>query len=388
MEHMSGSAIRAIFKYTARPGVISFGGGNPANFALPVEEVTEVAESLLRERGTALLQYGQTEGYPALREALPAYVQELFSVDLQQEEVMVTTGSMQGLDLLCKVLIDPGDVVLCESPAFLGAIQCLRSYEPRLIGVGMDDQGMRVDQLEALMKEHRPKLLYTIPTFQNPSGVTLSLERRREVARLAARYGVLVAEDDPYHALRYRGEDLPAIKAFDEEGWVVLMGSFSKVISPGLRVGFLAGDPELLRRCTICKQSTDVHTANLNQAIVDRFIRSGMIPPLVERILPGYTQRLDTMLGALSGMEGLARFTRPDGGLFIFARLAGGRDVTPIFHQAIERGVAFVPGTPFYPDGGNQDTLRLNFSNASPEEIRRGMAIIADCIKGTAQKED
>ncbi|MHC1786202.1 MAG: PLP-dependent aminotransferase family protein [Christensenellales bacterium] len=383
MSGLSGSAIREIFKHTAKPGIISFAGGNPGSFALPNEEIAAIAESLLRSRGKVLLQYGQTEGYPPLREALPQYIEDEFAVSSAADQLLVTTGSMQGLDLLCKTLIDPGDVILCESPAFLGALQCMHSYEARLVPISSDKEGLDVLQLEAMMREHHPKLLYVIPTFQNPSGVTLSLARRQTVAQLAARYGVVVAEDDPYHALRYRGQTLPAIKSFDVEGWVVLLGSFSKVIAPGLRVGFMAGDRSLLRRCAICKQGTDVHTANLDQAIVDSFLREGLLAPHIAGILPAYASRMDIMQEALSEMSGLSGFTEPEGGLFLFAALEEGQDAAALFQRAIQRGVAFVPGEPFFPEGGHSHTFRLNFSNASEGDIRRGMAILGDCINET-----
>lgn len=385
-EGISGSAIREIFRHSAKPGMISFAGGNPASKALPNEQIADIARELLLSQGKVLLQYGQTEGYPPLLEALPPYISETFGVSARREELLVTTGSMQGLDLLCKALINSGDAVLTESPAFLGALQCMNSYQARLIPVPMDDEGLDTGALERLMEAHRPKLLYTIPTFQNPSGLSLTLERRKKVAELAARYGVVVAEDDPYRQLRYAGESLPSIKSFDEAGWVVLLGSFSKVISPGLRIGFLCGDSGLLRKCTVFKQCTDVHSPNLNQAIVAHYLEKDLLKGHIAGILPHYALLLQIMLGALGQMADIPYHAKPEGGLFILAELAEGLDAGELMRISLEKGMVFVPGSPFYPEGGHLNSFRLNFSNASESQILRGMEILGDSIKELKHK--
>lgn len=381
MAGLSGSAIRELFAFSAKPGVISFAGGNPGAFALPDAQVAHIASALLRDNGKAILQYGQTEGYPPLRQSLPGYIQDTFAAQVQEDHVLVTTGSMQGLDLLLKTLVNPGDAVLTESPAFLGALQAMSSYQANIVPVNSDDEGIDINHLEEMMRKWRPKLLYIIPTFQNPTGRTLSLNRREQVARLAARYKVVVAEDDPYRSLRYRGQHVATIKSFDEEGWVVLLGSFSKVVSPGLRVGFMAGDVQLMRRCAVCKQCTDVHTANLNQAIVDAYLRDGLLSPHIDRICSQYATLMDTMLSQLKEMPKKRHYTQPEGGLFIFVELEDDVRATDLFRKAVERGVAFVPGEYFYPEGGHHNTLRLNFSNADRPAILRGMEILADCIQ-------
>ncbi|NLD34000.1 MAG: PLP-dependent aminotransferase family protein [Clostridiales bacterium] len=381
MQGLSGSAIRELFAFSAKPGVISFAGGNPGSFALPDEQVAQIASDLLRRDGKAILQYGQTEGYPPLRQSLPGYIRQTFGADVQEDQVLITTGSMQGLDLLLKALVNPGDAVLTESPAFLGALQAMNSYQANIVPVRSDDSGIDIAHLEEMMRRHSPKLLYIIPTFQNPTGCSLALDRRQQVAELAAKYRVVVAEDDPYHSLRYKGKHLPAIKAFDREGWVVLLGSFSKVVSPGLRVGFMAGDAHLLRRCGVCKQCTDVHTANLNQGIVDAYLRGGLLDPHISRICGQYAGLMDTMLQQLALTPRIRHFTRPEGGLFIFVHLEEGLQADQLFRSAVERGVAFVPGEHFYPEGGHHNTLRLNFSNADQAAILRGMEILSDCIK-------
>jgi len=370
---ISGSAIREIFKLLAVPGMISFAGGNPAASALPDEQCAELARELLLTKGKALLQYGATEGYAPLRESLAPYLKDRFSFSCAPDEILPVTGSTQAMDLLCKALIDPGDKVVVENPTFLGNMQAIRLYQAQLVPVDSDEDGVKVDELEEVFKREHPKLFYVIPTFQNPTGRTLSLARRKRIAELAAQYGVVVAEDDPYRDLRYAGEELPSIKSFDAEGWVAFMGSFSKVISPGLRVGFLAANKTLLRKCTIGKQSSDVHTANLNQAIVDEYLRRGLLAPHVKRICASYAEQMNTMLGLLAKCGGVARYTRPQGGLFIFAELEEGMNAADLLMQCVDKGVAYVPGTHFYPLGGHENTFRLNFSMSSVEQIKAGM---------------
>ena len=381
---ISGSAIRDIFKLLAVPGMISFAGGNPAASALPNEQVADIARDVLLSQGKALLQYGATEGYAPLRESLSPYVRDRFSFACAPEEILPVTGSTQAMDLLCKALIDPGDKVVVENPTFLGNMQCLHLYQAQLIPVDSDDDGLRVDQLEEVFKKEKPKMLYVIPTFQNPTGRTLALERRKKIAALASQYGVVVAEDDPYRDLRYAGEELPSIKSFDTEGWVAFMGSFSKVISPGLRVGFLCANPALLRKCVVGKQSSDVHTANLNQAVVDQYLRRGLLAPHVQEICQSYREQMNTMLGLLSKCGGVARYTRPEGGLFIFAELKEGLNAVDLLKKCVDQGVAYVPGTYFYPQGGHENTLRLNFSMCSVEQIKQGMEKLNEVFSITA----
>ena len=381
---ISGSAIREIFKLLAVPGMISFAGGNPAASALPDTQVAEIARELLLSKGKTLLQYGATEGYAPLRESLVPYLKDRFSFDCREDEILPVTGSTQAMDLLCKALIDPGDKVVVENPTFLGNMQAIRLYQAQLIPVDSDEDGIKVDELEEVFRCEHPKMLYVIPTFQNPTGRTLNLERRKKIAQLAAQYGVVVAEDDPYRDLRYAGQELPSIKSFDTEGWVAFMGSFSKVISPGLRVGFLAANAALLRKCTIGKQSSDVHTANLNQAIVDAYLRQGLLAPHVEAICQSYAEQMNKMLALLSKCGGVARYTRPQGGLFIFAELKEGMNAVALLNKAVERGVAYVPGTYFYAGGGHENTFRLNFSMSTIEQIDRGMQLLNDVFTENA----
>lgn len=378
-DHVSGSAIREIFKVIAQPGMISFAGGNPSLDALPDKEVREIADYVMQENGKAILQYGATEGYPAFLESLTEYVRN--HLNLQNFKVLPVTGSTQAMDLLCKALIDPGDRIIVENPSFLGNLQCMKLYEAKLVPVNSDGDGLDPEHLEELIKTVHPKLIYTIPTFQNPTGRTLCLERRKKVAELANKYGVVVAEDDPYRDLRYRGADLPPIKAFDENGWVVFLGSFSKVISPGLRVGYMAGDPGIIRKCTIGKQSSDVHTTNLSQAVVDQFLRRNMLPDHIRRISSAYAQQCNAMLKHLECFPAGISSTKPEGGLFIWVDLPENISALSLLQKAIERKVAFVPGTHFYVDGGHDNTLRLNFSGSTLAQIDQGMDILNDLIE-------
>ena len=379
---ISGSAIREIFKLLAVPGMISFAGGNPNPKALPGEELAPIADRLLREKGSVLLQYGATEGYLPLRESLPAYIEDSFGVKAAPDEILPVTGSTQAMDLMCKALINPGDGIIIEDPTFLGNMQCMKLYQARLIPVPSDDDGIDVDALEKAVIKEKPKMIYVIPTFQNPTGRTLSLERRKRIAQIAEKYGVAVAEDDPYRDLRYSGEALPSIKSFDRAGMVALMGSFSKVISPGLRVGFLCADKTILRKCVIGKQSSDVHTALLNQALVDTYLREGRLKPHVKEICAMYARQLTAMKKGLSSCRGIVHLTDPEGGLFIFAEMEKGFNTVDTLKKAVDRGVAYVPGTYFYAEGGHENTLRLNFSMSSIDEIERGCELLNQVFGG------
>ncbi len=382
-DHVSGSAIREIFKVIAQPGMISFAGGNPSPAALPDRTVSRLAEEVLRKDGKNILQYGATEGYRPLLESLSDYAAK--QLGRQVPSVLPVTGSTQAMDLLCKAFINPGDVILVEDPSFLGNLQCMRLYEAELVPVSSDRDGILTEDLEAKIVKYHPKMLYTIPTFQNPTGKTIPCERRKEIARLAARYGVVVAEDDPYRDLRYAGDPLPAIKSFDTEGWVVFLGSFSKIISPGLRVGYMAGETEIIRKCVIGKQSTDVHTANLNQAIVDQFLRQNLLPDHIRSICGDYGFKLDLMLKQLERFPGDIRFTKPEGGLFCWVELPEGLNAMELLQKAVERKVAYVPGTHFFVHGEHLNTLRLNFSNSTPEQIETGMTILKDIFAEAMQ---
>ena len=383
-DHVTGSAIREIFKVIAQPGMISFAGGNPSPDALPDRVIADISSDVLRSDGKRILQYGATEGYPPFLESLRAYVENQLGVSVPA--VLPVTGSTQAMDLLCKAVLDPGDTVLVENPSFLGNLQCIRLYQANIVPVESDDVGLLTEDLENKIREYRPKLLYTIPTFQNPTGKTLPEERRKRIAELAAQYRLIVAEDDPYRDLRYRGTAQKSIKYYDQEGWVMFLGSFSKIISPGLRVGYIAGNADVIRKCTIGKQSTDVHTSNLNQAIVDQFLRRNLLPEHIRTICGGYGQKMDIMLKCLEDFPAGVSYTKPEGGLFIWAELPGTVDAVRMLDRAVAGKVAYVPGTYFCAEGGNLNTLRLNFSNSTPEQITSGMKTLKEIIAEELKK--
>ena len=379
---VSGSAIRDIFKLLGKPGMISFAGGNPSMRALEPDAVKAVACEAIDRYGAAILQYGATEGLPGLRERTAQYLSQTAGVRCTAENILPVQGSSQAFDLLLKALINPGDVMLCESPTFLGAIQAMRIYGARIIPMPTDEGGVIIDEAEALVKKYRPKLMYVIPTFQNPTGRTLTGERRKALAIMAAKNGFVIAEDDPYRDLRYSGEALPSISSYDEEGWVVYMSSYSKYISPGLRVGAAAvPDAGLLRKMVIGKQSSDVHSPLLNQAIVELYLEKGLLEPHLKRICADYRHQLDAMLDALSAFPEGTVHTVPQGGLFVWARLPRDMSAQVLLEKAIEKNVAFVPGTHFYPEGGHENTLRLNFSMQEPAAIAEGMGRLGALIK-------
>jgi len=383
MKGITGSAIRDIFKLLGKPGMISFAGGNPSMRALEPEVIRALSSEAIDRYGANLLQYGGTEGLPGLRAQIAAYLSETAQVRATAENTLPVQGGSQAFDLLLKSLINPGDVILVESPTFLGAIQAMREYNATLISMPMDDQGVIVEAAEELIKKHHPKMMYVIPTFQNPTGITLSLPRRKALAELASKYGVVIAEDDPYRDLRYSGEALPSIQSFDEEGWVVYMSSFSKYVSPGMRVGaaVVNNNPLLLRKMVIAKQSVDVHSPPLTQAIIDAYLRKGLMPAHLERICGDYKKQRDAMLEGFKLFPEGTIHTLPEGGLFVWAELPQGYDGMKVFEKAVENNVAFVPGTHFYPDGGHMNTMRLNFSMSDVSAIEAGMERLANAIK-------
>lgn len=381
MEPINGSAIRDIFKLLGVPGMISFAGGNPSNSALEPDVVGGIAQDVLKKYGPMLLQYGGTEGFMPLRESTAEFLKGC-GVETTAEEILPTGGSTQAIDLLLNAVTDPGDTVLVESPTFLGTLQAMAIRGLKTVAIPTDENGVIPEAAEELIKKHSPKMMYIIPTFQNPTGVTLNLERRKQLAALAEKYGVILAEDDPYRDLRYDGEAMPAIKHYDTEGWVVYLSSYSKLISPGMRVGCATVRNALLRRkMVVSKQAADVHTPLLNQAIVDEYLRRGLMAPHIERICRGYKEQLSTMLEGFEAFPEGTTHTVPQGGLFVWCTLPERYDAFALLKKVTEQGVAYVPGTHFYPEGGHLNTMRLNFSNSEVPQIREGMHRLADMLK-------
>lgn len=395
MRGASGNVIREILKLTQEPGIISFAGGLPSPSSFPAAALQQLAARILRDEGPQVLQYGITEGDPGLRRFLAGWLPQR-GFQATPDEILILTGSQQGIDLLFKALLDPGDLVIVERPAYLAVLQICRAYQAEVVSVPIDSGGMRLDLLEALLARRRPKILYTVPTFQNPSGVSLAPDRRARLAALAAQYGFVVIEDEPYASLRFEGEALPAIKAFDQPpGQVVYLGSFSKVVAPGLRVGYAVAPPDLFRAMVIGKQGTDVHTSNLSQRLIAAFCASGELEAHIARIAAEYKEKRDRMLSALERhMPPGTVWTRPEGGLFLWVTLPDGLVAADVLPTAVAHKVAFIPGDPFFPQDAQADgegkvplsrrTMRLNFSNATLDDIDTGIARLGAVIRQAA----
>ncbi len=391
LNQVETSAIRELFKLLGKPGIISFAGGFPDSAMFDVQGLREASEAVLREEPGAALQYGATEGYQPLREQLGHFMAAKGVQGLTPEQLIVTTGSQQALDLLGKTLIDPGDKVIVEGPTFLATIQCFRLYGAELISAPIDAAGVQVDRLEELIAEHRPKLVYLIPTFGNPSGATLSLERRKKVLELAVKYQTVVVEDDPYGDLYFDEAPPPSLLALSHQvpGSRELLahcGSLSKVLAPGLRVGWLIAPPELLARATMCKQFSDAHTSTYAQATAAQYLKSGRMPETLARVRKVYAERAQAMGDALRRELGDAiEFVQPQGGLFVWARLTGAgggmADGRELARRAIDQGVAFVPGSPFFCAEPDHATLRLSFATADVEKIRDGVARLGQAAR-------
>lgn len=383
LNHVETSAIRELFKLLGKPGIISFAGGFPDAALFDVAGMQAASQAALVEEPGAALQYGATEGYQPLREQLAGFMQAKGAHDVAAEQLIVTTGSQQALDLLGKTMISPGDKVIVEGPTFLATIQCFRLYGAEVISAPVDSQGVQVDVLEQLIVEHRPKLVYLIPTFGNPSGATLSLERRKRVLELAAQHQVLVVEDDPYGDLYFDAAPPPSLLALSKDvpgsrAWLAHCGSLSKVLSPGLRIGWLIANPELLAKAVMCKQFSDAHTSTFAQATAAQYLKAGHMPAALAKVRKVYAARAQAMMDTLRSELGDAvEFTAPMGGLFLWLRLTGkgGKlaDAAVLAKQAIEQGVAFVPGAPFFSQNPDAATLRLSFATADEAKIREGV---------------
>ena len=389
LKNVETSAIRELFKLLGKPGIISFAGGFPDPALFDVEGITQATNQVLSATPGTVLQYGATEGWPALREALSHYVAHK-GIKARAEEIITTTGSQQALDLIGKTMINPGDKVIVEGPTFLATIQCFRLYGANLVSAPIDADGIKVDALEQLIVQHQPKLIYLIPTFGNPSGALLSLARRRRVLELAVKHPVLVVEDDPYGELYFDGPPPASLLALSEQvpgsrDCLAYCGSLSKVLSPGLRVGWLIAPPQLLSNAVMCKQFSDAHTSNLSQAIAAQYLALGRMESSLSHVRHTYAKRAQTMADALHHALGEAiDFTPPQGGMFLWARLTGaaGKDqnAQAFAKRAIEKLVAFVPGAPFYASQPDSATLRLSFATADVAKIEEGVARLAQAL--------
>ena len=388
IKNLSGSATREILKLTQRPEIISFAGGMPAEECLPCAVIKEIANDILGgANADKILQYGRTEGCDALNARLVEYLAEL-GITTDTEGIQVVSGGQQGLDLMCKAFLNKGDTVLAENPTYLAFLQIAKTYEADVVGVDAYENGLVISDLENKLKKHKPKLLYTVPTFSNPTGKTYSAENRKAIVELCLKYDTVIIEDDPYGRLRYGGDEVPLMKTMDSHGIVVYITSFSKTVAPSLRVAVACGEKELIRKLTIGKQGADVHSPALTQTIIAEYLKRGYFAPVLDRNIAIYRERRDSMLAALdrympSGVE----YTRPDGGLFIWVTLPEYFDAKEMLPDAIARNVAYIQGEEFFPKSGDgKNTMRLNFSNSSPEKIDRGISVLSDLIKDKMRK--
>ena len=382
------SVIRELLKLTNKPGMISFAGGLPDPTAFPVEEIKEISAKVIEDFGDSALQYGPTEGDPRLKKELIKMAAKE-GVKIDEENILVTVSSQQGLDLIGKVFIDPSDPVVVELPSYVGGLQVFNGYGAHMLGIPTDDDGIRVDMLEESLEKLREteehyKFIYIVPDFQNPAGVTMSLERRKKIIELSHKYDVLVIEDTPYRQIRFEGEEPPSLMSLDHTDNVVSVYTFSKIFVPGFRLGWVVAHKDIIRKLTLAKQSVDLCTPTFTQLIAYEFCARGLLDAHIEKIKAIYHKKRDVMLKALEDympkVEGL-RWTRPEGGLFLWLVLPEHINTDKLFYEAIEHNVAFVIGSAFHCDGKGQNTMRLNFSFPTEEQIDEGIKRLANTIK-------
>ncbi len=376
---LNSSFIRDILAVTQQPNIISFAGGLPDPALFPVEDLQLASLQMHQRLGNALYQYSETAGLLTLRQAI---ADQLSSTNSQAEDIIITTGSQQGLDLVVRCLIDPGQKVAVEAPTYLGALQVLRANQADLVTIPSDTQGPDLQALEAVVKSQSIRFFYTVTDFQNPTGASYSRERREALVALAEKYNFLILEDAPYAALRYSGDALPTLHSLMPEK-VIHFGSFSKVIAPALRLGWVNGPREIMRVVEKLKQAADLHSSGYDQQLVLAFLNSGALKPHLQKICNTYGDRLDTMASALRRyMPEKIQFNKPEGGMFIWATLTSGESTLDLFNAAIKQGVAFVPGEAFYANGESNNSMRLNFSNSSNELIEQGVKRLAGLVHG------
>ena len=373
---MKGSAIREMFKRMADPEIISLAGGNPASELFPADELSKIAGKILMTQPTLALQYGTTDGYPAMKDCARARAEKVGAVS-EGDEILIMTGANQGIDLFAKSILNKGDKVIVESPSFIGSLNAFRTYECELIGIEVESDGMNIDALEkALAENPDTKMIYTIPTFQNPTGTTMSLAKRERLVELAAKYGVLVLEDNPYGELRFSGEDVPTLKSLDKNGVVFYAGSFSKILSPGMRLGYLIGPAQLLEKTEMLKQVNDVHTPMLTQLMCVQFMKKYNIDTYIKKNRELYGKKCKAMVETMEETfpAGKVEWVVPDGGIFLWCTCPGIEDITPVVDRCLEKKVAIVPGSNFAIDPfAPSNQFRLNYSSASVEDIKEGV---------------
>ncbi|MDD1407414.1 aminotransferase [Limosilactobacillus reuteri] len=381
-------AVGAILQAAADPKIISFAGGLPAPELFPVKEMKATVDKVFEEHGQEAMQYGAAKGVTALREVIQQHVKEKENVDSELDNVLVTTGSEQALDLVGKAFVDPGDTVLVEQPTYLCALDVFRSYGANFASVEMDEDGMKMDALEEALKANpNTKLIYTVPNFQNPTGRTMTEERRKQLAELAEKYDVYVLEDNPYGEIRFAGQHVPAVKSFDKSGHVLYMSTFSKTLAPGFRLGWLVADEDVVNKLTVLKQSADLHTDNLAQFAVAQFFADNDVDAHVKEISALYGKRKDLMLEGIKKYfpEGV-KYTNPEGGMFLWVEVPGVDDTVELFKECLEHDVAFVPGDPFFAGKAQPGAFRLNYSNMKEDQIEVGLKRLGAALTAAVNK--
>ncbi len=381
-------AVGAILKAAADPKIISFAGGLPAPELFPVKEMKAAVDKVFDEHGQEAMQYGAAKGATALRQAIQQHVKEKENVDSELDNVLVTTGSEQALDLVGKAFVNPGDTVLVEQPTYLCALDVFRSYGANFASVEMDEDGMKMDALEEALKANpNTKLIYTVPNFQNPTGRTMTEERRKQLAELAEKYDVYVLEDNPYGEIRFAGQHVPAVKSFDKSGHVLYMSTFSKTLAPGFRLGWLVADKNVVNKLTVLKQSADLHTDNLAQFAVAQFFADNDVDAHVKEISALYGKRKDLMLEGIKKYfpEGV-KYTDPEGGMFLWVEVPGVDDTVELFKECLEHDVAFVPGDPFFAGEVQPGAFRLNYSNMKEDQIEVGLKRLGAALTAAVNK--
>ncbi|AEC51639.1 hypothetical protein PNA2_0723 [Pyrococcus sp. NA2] len=383
---MKASEVRELLKLVETSDVISLAGGLPNPKTFPKEIIKEILDEVMTHYADKALQYGTTKGFTPLRETLMKWFERRYGFS-RDNDIMITSGSQQALDLIGRVFINPGDIVVVEAPTYLAALQAFNFYEPTYVQIPLDDEGMKVDVLEEKLRELRSqgkkvKIVYTVPTFQNPAGVTMTEDRRKYLLELANEYDFIVVEDDPYGELRYSGKQVKKVKSFDREGRVLYLGTFSKILAPGFRLGWVVGDPGIIRKLEIAKQSTDLCTNSFGQVVAWRYVDGGYLDRHIPKIIEFYKPRRDAMLEALEEYmpEGV-RWTRPEGGMFVWVTLPEGINATEMLRKAVKKGVAYVPGEAFYAHRDIKNTMRLNFTYVDEEQIKEGVRRLAETIK-------
>ena len=385
VSHLRASAIREILKFTSVPGVISFAAGNPAPEAFPVEMIREISAQLLEQNSIAVLQYGITEGYQPLRDLMKDRMQNQGNFDPDRDDLIITSGAQQVMELACKSLCNPGDTLICEAPSFIGSLNAFKSYNVNLVGVPLDEDGMNPELLEQALRENpNTKLIYLIPNFQNPTGKTTTLERRKIIYALAQKYNTIILEDNPYGDLRFAGQDVPSFKSMDTDGRVIYAGSFSKVLAPGIRVGYGIAPREIIAKMTVCKQVSDVQTNNFGQMLAYEFMNRVDFDAHLAKLRAIYQQKAERMLSGIQKYfsEKIA-YTRPEGGLFLWCTLPDGCNMTGFCQQAVqEYKIAVVPGNAFMVSENDQtSSFRLNYSTPTDDAIDKGIAILGQLTK-------